>query len=672
VPETLRGIILGRLERLSEPARKLLAAGAVIGSRFVPELACAIADLPESVGVSALEEAGRHLLLREEGRSCLFAHDKVAEVVYFDLGAARRRLLHRRALATLEQAGGAPSADLARHALEAEAWELAYRYSVQAGVAALQVGALRDAISFHEQALRLTTDQPSRDVLFATLSSDEVDRLATFLGNVYFEAGDHDKQRAIYDAMVAAARASGNRARLIVTLVRVGQMLVNDGDELAEARVALDEALRLAEEIDNVELIARASRQYGKLLARLNNCRMALAQGQRAVDISRAVTEIEPLATSLLVLGDTATDAGDWELVGAAAEECFPLFVAAAQALQTGVTAAPPAPLADVSGSALAQNAALLLSAPPTTEGYLIRQKGAASLMLLGIAQIHRGELAPALDSFRVSRHIFQERHDVAYHTRAQLWWTLGLLERGIYDEALQSAREANAMACTVPLPRYVQLHTWCLLAAVHLALLELQEARAALDQAHVLIERVPPALQVMPLALLCVNYVLGGDWADAATTALEASVRREAASAPLLWLDFARSSEVEALLRAGHIGIAQEDIHRLNERVGSSRRYRLVHLRMRAALERWEGHLSQALATLQEAGALAADIGLPAESWQVDAEMARIFALRGDEEQCRAAREHAESTITLLSEQIADPARCAAFVGSAHGRLHH
>jgi hypothetical protein len=47
---------------------------------------------------------------------------------------------------------------------------------------------------------------------------------------------------------------------------------------------------------------------------------------------------------------------------------------------------------------------------------------------------------------------------------------------------------------------------------------------------------------------------------------------------------------------------------------MGEDRRFRLVHLRMLAVLDRWDGRTEEALARLQEARALAQEIGLPGE----------------------------------------------------------
>src|SRR5436305_2026370 len=83
---------------------------------------------------AALEAAGRARLLEETAQGYRFAHDVIAEVVEAELSGLRRRLLHRRVAAALEQQPGAvPVEALAYHYRQGEMPERALPYLVQAG-----------------------------------------------------------------------------------------------------------------------------------------------------------------------------------------------------------------------------------------------------------------------------------------------------------------------------------------------------------------------------------------------------------------------------------------------------------------------------------------------------------------------------------------------------------
>jgi len=157
LPPSVRTLILARLAPLSPAARHLVQGVAVLGTAASAPLLWQLAELEVQAGVEALEEAVRSGILREEevgvGRlgSYRFAHDLMRDVVYTELGAARRQVLHQRALALL-QSEGARASELAVHARASGEAEEAYRTSVQAGDEAVAVFAVEEAIGHYEQA----------------------------------------------------------------------------------------------------------------------------------------------------------------------------------------------------------------------------------------------------------------------------------------------------------------------------------------------------------------------------------------------------------------------------------------------------------------------------------------------------------------------------------------
>ena len=158
LPPSVRAMILTRLSKLTQPARQLVMASAVLGKEVSAQHLWQVAELGVQAGLEALEEAVGSGLLHEEnagaGRpgSYRFAHQLMRDVVYTELGTARRQVLHQRALARLSSEG-APAAELAYQALAAG--EAASRYNVQDGVEAVAVFAVDDAMGHYEQARSL-------------------------------------------------------------------------------------------------------------------------------------------------------------------------------------------------------------------------------------------------------------------------------------------------------------------------------------------------------------------------------------------------------------------------------------------------------------------------------------------------------------------------------------
>ncbi len=212
-PPSVREVICARLDRLTPNAFALLVAGAVLGQGITFEHLCQVADLAEQDGLSALDEALRSHLLQESEREggrvtdgrYVFAHQKIRAVVYAEAGEARRSIFHRRAVKAL-QAAAAPAAVLAYHALAAGLAEPACRFSVTAGDEAMRVVAVRDAITFYEQARHLLAEPMQSPDFKAMLPAPEIEHLYIHLGRAYEVNTEWKQARAVYTSMLAYAQ----------------------------------------------------------------------------------------------------------------------------------------------------------------------------------------------------------------------------------------------------------------------------------------------------------------------------------------------------------------------------------------------------------------------------------------------------------------------------------
>jgi hypothetical protein len=70
-----------------------------------------------------------------------------------------------------------------------------------------------------------------------------------------------------------------------------------------------------------------------------------------------------------------------------------------------------------------------------------------------------------------------------------------------------------------------------------------------------------------------------------------------------------------------------------------------------------WDGHSEQAIGQLREAAGLAADIGLPAEQWQIQAALGTVYEAGGEPAQAHTAWASAARIIGGLAEGIKDEA---------------
>ncbi|MBN2145844.1 MAG: hypothetical protein JW726_00590 [Anaerolineales bacterium] len=159
VPSTVHAVIRSRLNRLSPNAFSLLAGGAVLEQQLSFERLCAIANVAEDLALPALDELISSRLLLEVvqpgvASAYIFTNGMLRDVVYTEAGDARRRLFHRRALETLEEAGES-AAVLAYHAQAAGLAQADFHHSLAAGREALRISAVSEAIVHFEHASQL-------------------------------------------------------------------------------------------------------------------------------------------------------------------------------------------------------------------------------------------------------------------------------------------------------------------------------------------------------------------------------------------------------------------------------------------------------------------------------------------------------------------------------------
>ncbi|MBE0699323.1 MAG: AAA family ATPase, partial [Anaerolineaceae bacterium] len=210
----MRDVVLSRLEGLSQPAKLILAASAVIGRRCSYHRLREVSGTGVEESLDALDELlSTHMLLedRSENLSYIVAHDHISVVVYAQLSQARRQVYHRRMLTVLLESG-APAADLAHHALSAGDWKSGFAFSVEAGEDAMHLYAVASAAQHFEvartliQEYQLMVDTPTCQQLYIRL------------GKAYELGLQPKKALAVYEEMLAQAAARGSQEMQIAAL----------------------------------------------------------------------------------------------------------------------------------------------------------------------------------------------------------------------------------------------------------------------------------------------------------------------------------------------------------------------------------------------------------------------------------------------------------------------
>jgi DNA-binding SARP family transcriptional activator len=270
LPSTVQAVIARRLGQLTPEARDLANLAAVIGREFTYDILAQASSADEDTLVRGLDELWQRRIIREPRAATSatkdaydFSHDKIREVTYAGLSAARRRLLHRRVASALESvyAGDLDtvSGQLAAHYERSGLTDAAINYYARAAEAAQRVFANDEAMRHYRAALSLLAR--------GTTGAHGDERMLTLnvqLGDVLRLMSKYDEAVAAYQRALEATREFDEadepnrllRARLNRKLSR--SLILTR--RYTEAEQVLHDALdTLGPEPDAIEYIQRSA-----------------------------------------------------------------------------------------------------------------------------------------------------------------------------------------------------------------------------------------------------------------------------------------------------------------------------------------------------------------------------------------------------------------------------
>jgi tetratricopeptide (TPR) repeat protein/transcriptional regulator with XRE-family HTH domain len=284
LPDALRAAVRVRLAYVPRNLRSTLETAAVLGRRFDFDTLLEVTARSEEDLLDALEALVKRRLLREEPEGGVydFSHDKVREVVYLDIGGARRRLLHRSVAQALERRGDDESherdAQLAEHYQRARVWSKALQYLVLAAERSQRLFAMRDALHWWDRAVALFEQHPR--------ALDEPQRLAIYeqRGTARAQAGQTQGAVADICRVVEAARAGAEREKTRDALVQLG-MAYRRADAYEDATRCLTEALVESRAMNDVRRTADTLYHLGTVTWSTGLNDQAIGFHQEAVEI---------------------------------------------------------------------------------------------------------------------------------------------------------------------------------------------------------------------------------------------------------------------------------------------------------------------------------------------------------------------------------------------------
>lgn len=284
LPDALRAAVRVRLAHVPKSIRPWLETAAVLGRRFEFDTLMDVTGATEAALLDALESLVQRHILREEAEGGIydFSHDKLREVVYHDIGGARRRLLHQAVAEGLEKQdrGNAQDRDarLAEHYERAQMWTKALHYLLLAAHHSQRLFAMRDALHWLDRAVALSESHPE--------ALDAAARLAIYAqrGAARAQVGQTQGAVADFRRVIDVLRAAGERAKTRDALIQLG-MAYRRADHYDAATACLTEALAESRAMQDEHHTADTLYHLGTVAWSTGQNHQAIDYHQQAIEI---------------------------------------------------------------------------------------------------------------------------------------------------------------------------------------------------------------------------------------------------------------------------------------------------------------------------------------------------------------------------------------------------
>lgn len=281
LPSTIHGVIMGRIDRLEDQIKDVLAAAALIGRNFTESFLRALLDegavsVEKTVLFSkALAELVAVGLIEEQAgvpeRAYRFRHPLVHEAVYQSSRLKARKLLHERLARWVENSYADRlrefSSLLAFHYTRAENWIKAVEFLLIAGEQSARLAADQEALLNYEEAIA-AYDRGAVGEIDKTQRAIMEQRL----GGIHLRRANHDRAESHLLAAASLCGVHMPRTKLGTAAALTRELFVQGVHRLAPWRLP-----KLAAEIgSSTEAIFRILEDLCWAFALIDNARLPL------------------------------------------------------------------------------------------------------------------------------------------------------------------------------------------------------------------------------------------------------------------------------------------------------------------------------------------------------------------------------------------------------------
>lgn len=316
LPSSVVNIVESHLRRFKENELDVFMQAAVLGEQFSFETLRLVSNLDEDQLIDTVEIGLAGYVFKEQPiinsqnlRATIsnidefysFYHTTVRKVLYSKINTRRRRRLHLRVAEALEKAQKerldqiAPL--LAHHYYNAEQYQLAFKYSVDAAVASWRALAVEETEKYLARLQELLNQMEEAQ-------------------SMEYQAQSNQVTNQFKNQLLAVSLAQYR--------ILSGEVLTALG-KFADAEQSLFIALKLSEHIENGSIAGRAILATGEMYKERNDPERALKFFQHAHDVYRKLSDFAGQCQALNRIATVSYEKGDYPQANVHANNCLQL-----------------------------------------------------------------------------------------------------------------------------------------------------------------------------------------------------------------------------------------------------------------------------------------------------------------------------------------------------------
>jgi predicted ATPase len=317
VPDSLQAVIAARIDRLEESLKHVLQVASVIGREFAFKVLRVILKMKEELrqhlaNLQGLEFIYEKTLFPE--LEYIFRHAMTQEVAYNNLLLQRRKEFHRLAAEAMEKLYAETLQEhigpIAFHFYQAEAWERAFKYLLNAGERAGFAYAIREAIDYFDKALEVSRKIPD------AVSKEQFIRLYEGRGRTLSIMMEFEKAADDFQSEIELARELGNKKKELQALINLARCYGASGGsaDIKKARECLDKSYELIKETGDAAAEVRYHQLAGwEMLGVAGQIADGEAHLQKALDMCRKLGKKRVIGPAIGFLGVGHMFSGDFK-----------------------------------------------------------------------------------------------------------------------------------------------------------------------------------------------------------------------------------------------------------------------------------------------------------------------------------------------------------------------